>query len=207
MGKKDLTCLCWKGPWWGWKGSWVKLIGRGFEEEPVPVRGVRTGRAGMGGEALVVAQVQAGEKARGLHSRSCWAPGKQTATPTLGVLVLTDAGSLQLVRKDKMKLLTAWGLYTSTSLQRALPTCFLCQSKSWWLSPRFCCLVVIHQPPPVFSHRAIKDRNVANSIITLAHCQGFILTSLCETETGTRGEVDSFKPSHFVFQGTNLPGW
>lgn len=35
-------------------------MGRGFEEEPVPVRGVRTGRAGTGGEALAVAQVQAG---------------------------------------------------------------------------------------------------------------------------------------------------
>lgn len=68
-----------KGAWWGWKGSWIKLLGRGFEEEPVPARGVRTGTEG---EALVVPQVQAGERTRGLHSRrSCWAPGKWTATP------------------------------------------------------------------------------------------------------------------------------
>lgn len=38
--------------------------------------------------------------------------------------------SRQLVRKDKMKLLTVWGLYTSTSLQRDLLTSFLYHSKS-----------------------------------------------------------------------------
>ena len=127
-GEKDLRCLCWKGPGWGWKVSWIKLTGRGFEEEPVHGRGDRTGTKR---EALVVTQVQAGEKTRGLHSRrSCWVPGKRPTTPTLGILVLIDAWSLQLVRKDKMKLLTAWGLYTSASLQRGLLASLLYQFKS-----------------------------------------------------------------------------
>ena len=57
------------------------------------------------------------------------------------------------------------------------------------------------QPPPSFQAPSYKGQKHCLSIITLAHCQDFILTSLCEMEMGTRGEDTLLSPAILFFKG------